>query len=118
MNVKKDPVFITLIAVFIMLFITLLGAVIFQTYGILSGRKEQASSTEATTEATTEIPEDLKEQIETGNPPSYPAAEPDTGEYTGEGDAPEDIQYIRDDLPERERERLDNGTLWEPMDED
>ena len=112
---KKDPIFILLMVIFTVLFLTLMSAIIFQTLGILTGDTEQATTTETT--AVTEISNDLKEQIETGNPPSYPAAQSDTGEYTGEGDAPEDVEYIRDDLPERERERLDNGTLWEPMDE-
>ena len=113
---KKDPVFILLICVFAMVFITLLGAIIFQTAGIMSGKKEDAAAEEtAVTEE--EIPEELKEQIETGNVPSFMPAENGTEEYTGEGDAPEDIEYIREDLPDVQRERLDSGNLWEPMDE-
>lgn len=122
---KKDPVFITLIVLFVLLFVSLVSAIIYQTYGIVTGKDEfQPQTTEAqitteeVTESAEEIPEDLKEMIETGESPSSTASPYDTEEYTGEGDLPEDIEYIREDMPERERERLDNGTLWEPMDND
>lgn len=125
---KKDPVLIAMCAVFGVLFVGLMIAITLNTVYVVGHWNDERHEAASTTEelSSDEIPSDLKEQIETGlvpqgETPVEPARVDEdvtTEEWTGEFDPPEDIEHIRDDLPASERERLDRGEFYVPMDGD
>ena len=123
---KKDPVLIVMCTVFGVLFVGLMIAITLNTVYVAGHWNDEKYETASTTEelSSDEIPSDLQEQIETGlvpqgETPVEPARVDEdvtTEEWTGEFDPPEDIEYIRGDLPASERERLDRGEFYAPMD--
>lgn len=106
---QEKKALISLCVVFVILFVTLLTAIIINTVSVVKHWDEPKNTTEQTTTAV------LESEIST----QEDTTSSDTTEVSSESyDPPEDIEYIRDDLPERQKTRLDEGRLFEPMDRD
>lgn len=117
---RKEPGFIALCVTFGVIFVVLIMGIIFNTVHTVKNLGVNTEEPASTTEESTEISANLQHQMETGDFSGVEDTEEIGAEedYEGKTDPPEDIEYIREDLSPSERERLNQGKLFEPMDDE
>lgn len=115
---RKEPGFIALCVTFGVIFVVLITCIIVNTVHTVKtlDMEDPVSSVGEHTEISTE----WENQGGIGGFSGTEAVEEIEQDRNREGetDPPEDIEYIQEDLPRSERERLEQGILFEPMDDE